>query len=213
MFQSDITIRRYAATTCKYVFNMSPGDTYWCTADCGWITGHTYLTYGPLLNGAASVIFEGVPTYPDVGRMWDVVAKNGVKQFYTAPTAIRALMVHGDEPVKKHDRSSLEVSFFSTFGYILIFVLVVLFRIFSLKVRTSTSEKQQASRMNFANIFQVLMKKWLVVQILGTVGEPINPEAWKWYDNVVGEGHCPIMDTWWQVRSALGIFFPAPVVP
>lgn len=88
---------------------MRPGDVYWCTADCGWITGHTYLTYGPLLNGAASVVFEGVPTYPTVGRIWEVVAKHKVKQFYTAPTAIRALMVHGDDPVKEHDRSSLEV--------------------------------------------------------------------------------------------------------
>jgi acetyl-CoA synthetase len=100
---------RYAATTCKYVFNMSPGDVYWCTADCGWITGHTYLTYGPLLNGATSVVFEGVPTYPNAGRLWEVVAKHKVKQFYTAPTAIRALMVHGDDPVKAHDRSSLQV--------------------------------------------------------------------------------------------------------
>jgi acyl-coenzyme A synthetase/AMP-(fatty) acid ligase len=90
---------------------MCPGDVYWCTADCGWITGHTYLTYGPLLNGATSVVFEGVPTYPNVGRMWDIVAKHKVKQFYTAPTAIRALMVHGDEPVKEHDRSSLQVWF------------------------------------------------------------------------------------------------------
>jgi acetyl-CoA synthetase len=100
----------YIAATCKYVFNMAPGDVFWCTADCGWITGHSYLTYGPLLNGVASVVFEGVPSYPDVGRFWEVVAKYKVKQFYTAPTAIRALMSHGDEPVRRHDRSSLEVS-------------------------------------------------------------------------------------------------------
>ena len=99
----------YAATTCKYVFNMKPGDVYWCTADCGWITGHTYLTYGPLLNGVASLVFEGVPTYPGVDRCWQVVDKHRVKQFYTAPTAIRSLMSHGDGPVKQHARASLEV--------------------------------------------------------------------------------------------------------
>ena len=102
----------YAATTCKYVFNMVAGDVYWCTADCGWITGHTYLTYGPLLNGVTSLVFEGVPSYPDHGRLWEVVAKHKVKQFYTAPTAIRALMCMGDDPVQKHDCSSLEVSHF-----------------------------------------------------------------------------------------------------
>jgi acetyl-CoA synthetase len=99
----------YAATTCKYVFNMKPGDVYWCTADCGWITGHTYLTYGPLLNGVASLVFEGVPSYPGHGRLWEVVAKHKVQQFYTAPTAIRALMCHGDDYVTAHDRSSIEV--------------------------------------------------------------------------------------------------------
>ena len=99
----------YAATTCKYVFNMAPKDVYWCTADCGWITGHTYLTYGPLLNGVASVVFEGVPSYPDNGRLWEVVEKYKVQLFYTAPTAIRALMSHGDEYVTQHDTSSLEV--------------------------------------------------------------------------------------------------------
>jgi acetyl-CoA synthetase len=99
----------FAAATCKYVFNLRPKDVYWCTADCGWITGHTYLTYGPLLNGVASVVFEGVPNYPDCGRLWEVVAKWNVQQFYTAPTVIRALMSHGDEPVQRHDRSSLEV--------------------------------------------------------------------------------------------------------
>ena len=98
-----------AATTCKYVFNMAPKDVYWCTADCGWITGHTYLTYGPLLNGVTSLVFEGVPSYPDQGRLWEVVAKWRVKQFYTAPTAIRSLMSHGDSYVTCHDRSSLEV--------------------------------------------------------------------------------------------------------
>jgi acetyl-CoA synthetase len=99
----------YAATTCKYVFNMAPGDVYWCTADCGWITGHTYLTYGPLLNGVTSLVFEGVPSYPNYGRLWEVVAKHKVKQFYTAPTAIRALMSMGTKPVQNHDLSSLEV--------------------------------------------------------------------------------------------------------
>lgn len=102
----------YSATTCKYVFNLSPGDVYWCTADCGWITGHTYLTYGPLLNGVTSLVFEGVPSYPDFGRLWEVVAKHKVKQFYTAPTAIRALMCMGDAPVQKHDCSSLEARSF-----------------------------------------------------------------------------------------------------
>lgn len=101
-----------AATTSKYVFNLKPRDVYWCTADCGWITGHTYLTYGPLLNGVASVVFEGVPSYPDCGRFWEVVDKYKVKQFYTAPTAIRALMSHGEEPVAKFDLSSLEVCAF-----------------------------------------------------------------------------------------------------
>eukprot|EP00892_Ulva_mutabilis_P006453 jgi/Ulvmu1/417/UM001_0424.1 len=144
----------YAATTCKYVFNMKPGDVYWCTADCGWITGHTYLTYGPLLNGVASLVFEGVPTYPGVDRCWEVVKKHSVKQFYTAPTAIRSLMSHGDEPVKRHDRSSLE--------------------------------------------------------ILGTVGEPINPEAWRWYEEVVGESNCPIVDTWWQTETGGHMITPLP---
>lgn len=135
----------YAATTSKYVFDLQPGDIYWCTADCGWVTGHSYLVYGPLLNRVTSVVFEGVPTFPDPGRCWAVVDKYKVKQFYTAPTAIRSLMRSGDEWVTKHDRSSL--------------------------------------------------------RILGTVGEPINPEAWKWYHEVVGGGNCPIVDTWWQTET------------
>jgi len=144
----------YAATTVKYIFDAKPGDVYWCTADCGWITGHTYLTYGPLLNGVATVVFEGVPTYPDAGRCWEVVAKYGVTQFYTAPTAIRALMAKGDEYVRKHDRSSL--------------------------------------------------------RLLGSVGEPINPEAWRWYHEVVGEGRCPIVDTWWQTETGGIMITPLP---
>uniref|UniRef100_A0A8C0E8I7 Acetyl-coenzyme A synthetase n=1 Tax=Bubo bubo TaxID=30461 RepID=A0A8C0E8I7_BUBBB len=142
----------YAATSFKYVFDYQPEDVYWCTADIGWITGHSYLTYGPLANGATSVLFEGVPTYPDVGRMWSVVDKYKVTKFYTAPTAIRLLMKHGEEPVKKHSRKSLKV--------------------------------------------------------LGSVGEPINPEAWLWYYRVVGEERCPVVDTFWQtetVSSRLGV--------
>jgi acetyl-CoA synthetase len=135
----------YAATTCKYVFAMQPGDVFWCTADCGWITGHSYLAYGPLINRATAVVFEGVPTHPSPGRCWEVVEKYNVKQFYTAPTAIRSLMRSGDDHVTKHDRSSL--------------------------------------------------------RLLGTVGEPINPEAWKWYHEVVGDKKCPIVDTWWQTET------------
>eukprot|EP01025_Chloroclados_australasicus_P031013 TRINITY_DN3128_c0_g1_i4.p1 TRINITY_DN3128_c0_g1~~TRINITY_DN3128_c0_g1_i4.p1 ORF type:complete len:702 (-),score=75.22 TRINITY_DN3128_c0_g1_i4:641-2746(-) len=144
----------YAGTTTKYVFDLRPGDIYWCTADCGWITGHTYLTYGPLLNGATAIVFEGVPTYPDPGRCWQVVEKYKVQKFYTAPTAIRALMSEGDEYVKKYDRSSL--------------------------------------------------------QVLGTVGEPINPEAWRWYQQVVGEGRVPIVDTWWQTETGGHMITPLP---
>uniref|UniRef100_A0A8C8B8W9 Acetyl-coenzyme A synthetase, cytoplasmic n=1 Tax=Otus sunia TaxID=257818 RepID=A0A8C8B8W9_9STRI len=142
----------YAATSFKYVFDYQPEDVYWCTADIGWITGHSYLAYGPLANGATSVLFEGVPTYPDVGRMWSIVDKYKVTKFYTAPTAIRLLMKHGEEPVKKHSRKSLKV--------------------------------------------------------LGSVGEPINPEAWLWYYRVVGEERCPVVDTFWQtetVSSCLGV--------
>ena len=135
----------YAATTTKYVFDLKPGDLFWCTADCGWITGHTYVTYGPLLNGATSLVFEGVPNYPDPGRCWEIVDKFGVQVFYTAPTLIRSLQREGDDYVKKYSRSSL--------------------------------------------------------RLLGTVGEPINPEAWKWYYEVVGNSQSPIVDTWWQTET------------
>ncbi|MDZ7588661.1 MAG: acetate--CoA ligase [Parasphingorhabdus sp.] len=135
----------WTATTFHYVFDYQPGEVFWCSADIGWVTGHSYVTYGPLLNGATQVMFEGVPNYPDHGRFWEVVAKHKVNIFYTAPTAIRALMREGDAPVKAHDRSSL--------------------------------------------------------RLLGSVGEPINPEAWRWYHEVVGEGRCPIVDTWWQTET------------
>ena len=135
----------WVATTFHYVFDYKPGEVFWCSADIGWVTGHSYIVYGPLINGATEVMFEGVPNYPDHGRFWDVVAKHKVNIFYTAPTAIRALMREGDEPVKAHDRSSL--------------------------------------------------------RLLGTVGEPINPEAWRWYYDVVGEGQSPIIDTWWQTET------------
>ena len=135
----------YAAMTHQYVFDYKDGDVFWCTADVGWVTGHSYIVYGPLANGATTVMFEGVPTYPDAGRFWDVCDKHKVTQFYTAPTAIRALMGQGPEWVDKHDLSSLRV--------------------------------------------------------LGTVGEPINPEAWVWYDHHVGRGRCPIVDTWWQTET------------
>jgi len=144
----------YVATTHKYVFDYHDGDIYWCTADIGWITGHSYIVYGPLLNGATSVMFEGVPNYPDPSRFWQVVDKYAVNQFYTAPTALRALMKFGDDPVRGTSRSSL--------------------------------------------------------RILGTVGEPINPEAWKWYYNVVGEGRCPIVDTWWQTETGGILITPLP---
>ncbi|NOX45826.1 MAG: acetate--CoA ligase [Chlorobi bacterium] len=135
----------YAEYTFKNVFQYSDGDTWWCTADIGWVTGHSYIVYGPLLTGATSVMFEGVPTWPDAGRFWEIVEKYKVNQFYTAPTAIRALVPFGDEMVTKYDRSSLKV--------------------------------------------------------LGTVGEPINEEAWRWYHDIVGEGRCPIVDTWWQTET------------
>ncbi|KAF1630151.1 Acetyl-coenzyme A synthetase, cytoplasmic, partial [Eudyptes filholi] len=144
----------FAATSFKYVFDYQPEDVYWCTADIGWITGHSYLTYGPLANGATSVLFEGVPTYPDIGRMWSIVDKYKVTKFYTAPTAIRLLMKHGEEPVKKHSRKSLKV--------------------------------------------------------LGSVGEPINPEAWLWYYRVVGEERCPIVDTFWQTETGGHMLTPLP---
>jgi acetyl-CoA synthetase len=144
----------YTSTTHKYVFDYHDDDIYWCTADIGWVTGHSYIVYGPLLNGATSVMFEGVPSYPDAGRFWAVVEKHKINQFYTAPTAIRSLIKEGDEWVKKHDRSSLRV--------------------------------------------------------LGSVGEPINPEAWRWYFNVVGEGKCPIVDTWWQTETGGILITPLP---
>ncbi|MCB2135587.1 MAG: AMP-binding protein, partial [Rhodobacteraceae bacterium] len=131
----------YAAMTHQLTFDYQEGDVYWCTADVGWVTGHSYIVYGPLANGATTLMFEGVPTYPDAGRFWEVCAKHKVNQFYTAPTAIRALMGQGPDFVTKHDLSS--------------------------------------------------------VRLLGTVGEPINPEAWVWYDKYVGRGKCPIVDTWW----------------
>ena len=135
----------YAEYTFKNVFQYSDGDIYWCTADIGWVTGHSYIVYGPLLTGATSVMFEGVPTWPDAGRFWEVVDKYKVNQFYTAPTAIRALVAQGDKWVTKHDLSSLKV--------------------------------------------------------LGTVGEPINEEAWRWYHDLVGKSKCPIVDTWWQTET------------
>ena len=176
-----------AAATFNYVFDYKPDDVYWCTADCGWITGHSYVAFGPMLMGAKQVLFEGVPTYPDAGRCWEVsswakavslsgvwlslssnwdwgwagrldclqvVDKYQVKQFYTAPTAIRSLMASGDHHVTKHSRSSLRV--------------------------------------------------------LGSVGEPINPEAWRWYHDVVGEGRSPIVDTWWQTETAGHMVTPLP---
>lgn len=135
----------YAAMTHKYVFDYQDGEVYWCTADAGWITGHSYIFYGPLANGATTLVFEGVPTYPDAGRFWQVCEKHNVNIFYTAPTAIRALMSLGDELVEKYDRSS--------------------------------------------------------IRLLGTVGEPINPEAWHWYYEIVGESRCSVVDTWWQTET------------
>jgi len=144
----------YVSLTHKYVFDYHDGDIYWCTADIGWVTGHSYILYGPLLNGAQSLMFEGVPTYPDAGRFWEVVDKWKVNIFYTAPTAIRAIMRMGDDYVTKHGRQSL--------------------------------------------------------RLLGTVGEPINPEAWRWYNEVVGEGRCPIVDTWWQTETGGILITPLP---
>ncbi|XP_067904481.1 acetyl-coenzyme A synthetase, cytoplasmic isoform X2 [Heterodontus francisci] len=144
----------YTATTFKYVFDYKPNDVYWCTADIGWITGHSYFTYGPLANGATSVMFEGVPIYPDASRLWEIVDKYKVTTFYTSPTAVRLLMKYGEEPVKKFSRESLK--------------------------------------------------------ILGTVGEPINPEAWHWYYNVVGNRKCPIMDTFWQTETGGHMLTPLP---
>ena len=144
----------HTATTHKYVFDYHDGDVYWCTADIGWVTGHSYIVYGPLCNGAITIMFEGIPTYPDAGRFWDVVDKYKVNQFYTAPTAIRAIMREGDDPPNSRDLSSLK--------------------------------------------------------LLGTVGEPINPEAWMWYHNVIGKGKCPIVDTWWQTETGGIMITPLP---
>ena len=144
----------YAALTHELVFDYHEGDVYWCTADVGWITGHSYIVYGPLANGATTLMFEGVPTYPDASRLWQVCDKHQVNICYTAPTAIRALMREGDDPVRATKRSSL--------------------------------------------------------RLLGTVGEPINPEAWDWYYHVVGEGRCPIVDTWWQTETGGILISPLP---
>jgi acetyl-CoA synthetase len=144
----------YAAFTFRYVFNYEPGDVYWCTADVGWVTGHSYIVYGPLANGAVTLMFEGVPNYPDASRLWQVCDKHEVNICYTAPTAIRALMREGEEPVHKTSRKSL--------------------------------------------------------RLLGSVGEPINPEAWEWYYHVVGEDRCPIVDTWWQTETGGILITPLP---
>jgi acetyl-CoA synthetase len=144
----------YAAMTHQYVFDYHDGDVYWCTADVGWVTGHSYILYGPLANGATTLMFEGIPTYPTASRMWHVIDKWDVNIFYTAPTAIRALMGQGDDFVKRADRSSL--------------------------------------------------------RLLGSVGEPINPEAWEWYHRVVGDGRCPIVDTWWQTETGGILITPLP---
>jgi acetyl-CoA synthetase len=144
----------YASMTHQYVFDYHDGDIYWCTADVGWVTGHSYIVYGPLANGATTLMFEGVPNYPDNSRFWQVCDKHQVNIFYTAPTAIRALMREGDGPVTSTDRSSL--------------------------------------------------------RLLGSVGEPINPEAWMWYYNVVGDGRCPIVDTWWQTETGGILITPLP---
>ena len=144
----------YAAATHHYVFDYHEGDVYWCTADVGWVTGHSYILYGPLANGATTLMFEGVPNYPTTSRFWEVIDKHKVNIFYTAPTAIRALMREGDVPVKKTSRASL--------------------------------------------------------RLLGSVGEPINPEAWLWYHRVVGDGRCPIVDTWWQTETGGILISPLP---
>jgi acetyl-CoA synthetase len=143
-----------AAMTHKLVFDYKDGEVYWCTADVGWVTGHTYIVYGPLANGAITLMYEGIPTYPDISRFWQICDKHNVASFYTAPTAIRALMAAGDAPVKKTSRASLRV--------------------------------------------------------LGTVGEPINPEAWDWYYRVIGDSRCPIVDTWWQTETGAHMLTPLP---
>ncbi|MBB4659564.1 acetyl-CoA synthetase [Parvularcula dongshanensis] len=147
----------YASYTHEKVFDLKEDDVYWCAADVGWITGHSYIVYGPLANGATTLMYEGVPTWPDASRMWKIVEEHGVTLLYTAPTAIRALMREGDAPVEKHDRSSLRV--------------------------------------------------------LGSVGEPINPEAWRWYHDVVGEGRCTVVDTWWQTETGGILISPLPGDP
>jgi acetyl-CoA synthetase len=144
----------FASMTHQYVFDYHDGDIYWCTADVGWVTGHSYIVYGPMANGATTLVFEGVPNYPDASRFWQVCDKHKVNIFYTAPTAIRALMREGEEPVKATDRGSL--------------------------------------------------------RLLGTVGEPINPEAWMWYHEVVGNKRCPIVDTWWQTETGGILITPLP---
>jgi acetyl-CoA synthetase len=144
----------YASMTHEYVFDYQDGEVYWCTADVGWVTGHSYIVYGPLANGAITLMFAGVPNYPDASRFWQVVDKHEVSIFYTAPTAIRALMRLGEDPVKKTSRKSL--------------------------------------------------------RILGSVGEPINPEAWMWYYKVVGDSRCPIVDTWWQTETGGILITPLP---
>ncbi len=144
----------YTALTHKYIFDYHDGDIWWCTADIGWVTGHSYIIYGPLGNGATTLMFEGIPTYPDAGRFWDIVDRHKVTQFYTAPTAIRALMAHGEDIPAKYDLSSLKV--------------------------------------------------------LGSVGEPINPEAWRWYYRNIGRGNCPIVDTWWQTETGGILITPLP---
>ena len=144
----------YASMTHQYVFDYHDGDIYWCTADVGWVTGHSYILYGPLATGATTLMFEGVPNYPDASRCWQVIDKHNVNIFYTAPTALRALMREGEEPVKKTSRKSL--------------------------------------------------------RLLGSVGEPINPEAWLWYHRVVGDGRCPIVDTWWQTETGGILITPLP---
>ena len=144
----------FTAITTKYTFDLHEGDIYWCSADVGWVTGHSYLVYGPLANGTTSLCFEGVPNYPDASRFWEVIDKHKVTVFYTAPTAIRALMREGEDPVKKTSRQSL--------------------------------------------------------RLLGTVGEPINPEAWQWYYQVVGDSRCPIVDTWWQTETGGHLITPLP---
>ena len=144
----------YAAMTQQLIFDYHEEDTYWCTADIGWVTGHTYIVYGPLANGATSIMFEGVPSYPAYDRFWDVVEKYKVNIFYTAPTAIRAIAKEGDSWVKKHDLSS--------------------------------------------------------IRILGSVGEPLNPEAWRWYYDLIGRGECTIVDTWWQTETGGILITPLP---